>query len=236
MIWKSWLAPNWKSAQRRQGISASSKPLGLHKNHARSTTLVVSSGIAHRYLSCLSSISWLDLEVILIGHLVCFGPVHYEFLHRLLPILVPPLQQVQTAGRVFKVAKRVFTLDRPPELIGSLRVFHRPDEPLHVAVFVKIKLVRCVNEALTRVCYDCSRDFHLLFLSVRQFADGIFVALFQVAEQGPINRNGATVLEIDPGHALLAIKVEGVNEFRKLDWFHQLENSPERDSRQYPRT
>ncbi len=53
-------------------------------------------------------------DVILVGDIVGLGPSDDEFLHRIIPISEPPIQQAQSAGRVLEVAKRPFAFYRPP--------------------------------------------------------------------------------------------------------------------------
>src|ERR1035438_7515552 len=62
--------------------------------------------------------SWLRIRgsVIHKGNLVRLGPIPDKLPHRLVPILIPFLQQAQPAGRIFEVTERALALDGPPKL------------------------------------------------------------------------------------------------------------------------
>ena len=94
-------------------------------------------------------------------------------------------------------------------MFGVIGVFHRADEPLHLAVFLEIKLVGRIHEPLTRILHDGPGDivielcgglivpvaFDVGAQGLREFCDGRYLIPCDLCDQRVVERRELDLLD-----------------------------------------
>src|SRR2546425_636118 len=103
-------------------------------------------------------------------------------------------------------------------MLRNLGVLDGSDEPFHLAVFVKIELVRSVNETLSRVLRHGPSNLHLFLLPIRNVTEFILLAFLKSTEKVSLHADDAPRLPVKASNIVLGVEFKRTYQVTQFSW------------------